>query len=145
LFSSDFAEFLNPHLLDGTKYVEFYHLDDQEGGVEFSQSAGQQVGTEQRPVGGHVYFDSETGCSFRPFPLPTRARRKDMKIIGDGKYDLSFRFFRNGYLKLRVPRDLLKEGPRLSVHCTTELRVRRHFERFRERKERDSGIAGESD
>ena len=108
LFSSDYAEFWNPHLLDGTKYVEFYHLDDQ-GGFDFSQSAGKQVGTEARPVNGHIYFNARTGCNFGPFPLPTRARRKDVDIKGDGKYDLSFNFFRNEYLKLRVPRDLLKD------------------------------------
>jgi hypothetical protein len=109
LFSSDFAEFWNPLLLDGMKYVEFYHLDDP-GGVDFSQNAGKQVGTEERPVEGHVYFDAETNCSFGPLSLPTRARRKDVKIKGDGKYDLSFNFFGNGYLKLRVPRDLLKDA-----------------------------------
>lgn len=109
LFSSDYAEFWNPHLLDGTKYVEFYHLDDQ-GGFDFSRNAGKGVGTEKRPVDGHVYFDAENGCSFGPLPLPTRARRKNVKIKGDGKYDLSFNFFANGYLKLRVPRDLLKDA-----------------------------------
>jgi hypothetical protein len=59
-------------------------------------------------VDGHVYFDGGTGCSFGPLPLPTQARRKDVKIKGDRKYDLLFDFFGNGYLKLRVPRDLLK-------------------------------------
>ena len=33
-----------------------------------------------------------------------------MKVKGDGKYDLSFKFFGNGYLKLKVPRDLLKDA-----------------------------------
>ncbi|KAH6667237.1 hypothetical protein B0J14DRAFT_603019 [Halenospora varia] len=136
LFSSDYAKFWNPHLLDGTKYVEFYHPGDQ-GGFDFSQSAGKQVVTEERPVDGHVYFDAETGCSFGPFPLPTRARRKDVKIKGDGKYDLSFNFFGNGYLNLRVPRDLLKDtlvSPSTAPQIFEFVGILRDYEK--ERKER---------
>lgn len=92
LFSSDFSGFWNPHLLNGMKYVEFYHLDDQRG-VDFSQSARKQVSVEERPVNGHVYFDAGTGCRFGPLPLLTRG--KDVNINGDGKYDLSFNFLRN--------------------------------------------------
>jgi hypothetical protein len=39
LFSSDYAKFWNPTLLDGTKYVEFYHLNS-EGSFDLSQSTG---------------------------------------------------------------------------------------------------------
>jgi hypothetical protein len=93
--------------LYSTKRVDFYHLDMSN---QVSRTDGKQVGGEEKSVCvyGDMYLDSSANCSFGPFRLPTYARRKDVKIKScDGKYDLLFKFFGNGYLKLSVSRDLV--------------------------------------
>jgi hypothetical protein len=59
---------------------------------------GKQVDGDEKQIYGHVYFDDASNCGFGPFSPPTHARRKDVKVkCHDGKYDLCFRFYGNGY------------------------------------------------
>jgi hypothetical protein len=52
---------------------------------------------------GDMYLDSDTLCQFGPFRPPKHASRKAVKVkTTDGKYELSFKFIANGYLKVKV-------------------------------------------
>jgi hypothetical protein len=108
LYSSDYVDregFYDE--LYNTKRVDFYHLDRS---IQVLRKNGKQVGGEEKPeyVYGDMYLDSSANSSFGPFRLPTYARRKDVKIKScDGKYDLLFKFFKNGHLKLSVSRDFI--------------------------------------
>jgi hypothetical protein len=57
---------------------------------------------------GDVYLYASANCNFGPFWPPKRASRKAFKVRGcDGMYELSFKFIGNGYLKLRVSREMV--------------------------------------
>lgn len=56
---------------------------------------------------GLVHLDECVRCYFRPLRPPKRASRKTIKVKGDdGAHELSFKFLGEGYLKLRIPREM---------------------------------------
>jgi hypothetical protein len=88
------------------KRVEFYSYDD-EGDACPETKPGSKVDM----LYGNVYLDANTYYEFGPFRPPKRASRKAIKVKGDdGKYELSFKFLGNGYLKLRVSREMVFMG-----------------------------------
>jgi len=123
LYSSDHVDRFYSSEFCGTIYatkrVDFYYLDEDEV-KDVSRNDERQVG--KNPVYGLVYFNSEASCNFGPFRLPTRARRKSVKVKrSDGNYDLWFKFFGNRYLKLKVSRDLVFESPLVSSSDAPEI------------------------
>jgi hypothetical protein len=123
LFSSDHVDrFFEPY---ATKLVNFYYVDVDEynDDDEAEDEDSSQYDREQvSGMYGYLYFGSKVSCSFGPFRLPTRARRKDVKVKSrDGKYDLWFKFFGNGYLKLSVSRDLVFKNGLGSSSTTPEI------------------------
>ncbi|GAB1311866.1 hypothetical protein MFIFM68171_02076 [Madurella fahalii] len=90
-----------------TKRVDFYHLDDEDN----SHLDRAKLSSETDMLYGLVYLDSDASCHFGPFRPPTHASRKAIKMKdSNGTYELSFKFLGNGYLKLRVPRELVFKG-----------------------------------
>lgn len=90
--------------LYGSNYVEFCYLDQD----DFLRI------TPERQLGqltGHLYFNSNTDCDFAPFTHPKHASLEDYRVkSNDGKYELTFQFLSNDYLKLRVSRELAFMG-----------------------------------
>jgi hypothetical protein len=122
LFSSDHVDrfFLDLDSHHANKSVHFYRDEDEVQDV--SSNDGKQVGRQEKLIHGDVRFDSDTGCQFGPFPLPTHARRKTVRVKShDGKYDLWFKFIGNGYLKLSVSRDLVFEHGLVSSPTAPEM------------------------
>jgi hypothetical protein len=59
-----------------------------------------------------LYLDWNINCGFGPFRPQKRASRKPVKVkSSDGKYKLSFVFIGNGYLKLRMSREMVFMAP----------------------------------
>ncbi|AEO57899.1 hypothetical protein MYCTH_2304632 [Thermothelomyces thermophilus ATCC 42464] len=101
LYCSDHVDYFYSDLY-GTKRVDFYHLDVNE----------RNPGDEADALYGDVYLDSNANCNFGPFRPPKRASRKAFKVKScDDKYELSFQFIGNGYLKLRVSREMVFMKP----------------------------------
>jgi hypothetical protein len=136
LYSSDYVDKYTSEFGEtpiSRKRAEFYYVCDSEWGgsdevgVEDGlDNTGKVVAGKEKPmyVQGQVYLDSEASCTFSLIRLPTYARRKDMKFKSDGgKYDLWFKFFGNGYLKLSISRNLVFNGapalPLLCQKCST--------------------------
>jgi hypothetical protein len=85
-----------------SKYVEFYHLDEDgpSGQLPPARQAAQ--------MHGHVYFNSATDCDFGPFFPPKHAGLEEFRLISTrGKYKLVFQFLSNDYVKLKVPREVV--------------------------------------
>lgn len=134
LYSKDYVEFCD-YPLRGTKRAEFYIVNEDylspftlpivnglTGAINDSPAPpisnkvdneeDHQVFGESQLVDGQIYCDSDASCQFQ-LPLPTRARRKTIRVTTCGqKYDLQLRFFSNQYLKLSVPRALFKDAYR---------------------------------
>ena len=91
-----------------TKRVDFYHLDD----TNIPCPHKQKPRSETDMLYGDVYLDANANCNFGPFCPPKRASRKAFKVRScDGMYELSFKFIGNGYLKLRVSREMVFMNP----------------------------------
>ncbi|CAG8977074.1 hypothetical protein HYALB_00005782 [Hymenoscyphus albidus] len=104
LFSSDYVEeFGMQGSRTARKRVSFYSREFIKSGTENVEVEGKKM------VIGDVYLDSEVNTELESFPLPTRARRKNLNVdctCGDGS--LRFKFFGNGYLMLSIPRSLIR-------------------------------------
>ncbi|KAK4232752.1 hypothetical protein C8A03DRAFT_39621, partial [Achaetomium macrosporum] len=99
------------HDIYATKRVDFYHLDDTDNSTDNPRQNEQTPGGETGMLYGDVYLDANANCGFGPFRPPSRASRKVVKVKScDGKYELSFMFIGNGYLKLRVSREMVFMG-----------------------------------
>jgi hypothetical protein len=91
-----------------TKRVDFYHLDDTNN----PRLHTQKPRSETDVLHGDLYLDANANCNFEPFRPPKRASRKAFKLRScDGMYELSFKFIGNGYLKLRVSREMMFMNP----------------------------------
>jgi hypothetical protein len=107
LFCSDHVHHFYSDLY-ATKRVDFYHLDDT-GDPRLEKT---KLGGEAEMLYGDMYLDANANCDFGPFRPPKRASRKAIKVkSGDGKYELSFKFIGNGYLKLSVSREMVFMKP----------------------------------
>ena len=97
LYCSDHVDYFYSDLYK-TKRVDFYHLNADE----------RNPGEEADALYGNVYLDSNARCNFGPLRPPKLASRKAFKMkSSDDKYELSFQFIGHGYLKLRVPREMV--------------------------------------
>ncbi|KAK3934240.1 hypothetical protein QBC46DRAFT_400360 [Diplogelasinospora grovesii] len=107
LFCSDHVDHFYSDLY-APKRVEFYHLDDANN----PRLDKQKPSGEADMLYGDVYLDCDANCDFGPFRPPKRASRKAFKVKScDGKYELSFKFIGNGYLKLRISREMVFMNP----------------------------------
>ncbi|KAL2263073.1 hypothetical protein VTK26DRAFT_8298 [Humicola hyalothermophila] len=107
LFCSDHVDHFYSYLYYPTKRVEFYHLDDEDN----PRLDKPKLGSEIAMLYGQVYLDVGANCDFGPFPPPKRASRKAVKVKScDGTHELSVKFLGNGYLKLRVSREMVFMG-----------------------------------
>ncbi|KAL2256134.1 hypothetical protein VTK26DRAFT_2136 [Humicola hyalothermophila] len=106
LFCSDHFDHFYSYLYYPTKRVEFYHLDEDDPRLD-----KPKLGSENAMLYGQVYLNESANCEFGPFPPPKRASRKAVKVkCCDGTYGLSVKFLGNGYLKLRVSREMVFMG-----------------------------------
>ena len=101
LFCSDHVKHFYDADLSGTKRVDFYYLDDiYPNEKKFAGETGM--------LRGDMCLDMLAYCDFGPFRPPKRASRKAVKVkSSDGKYELSFVFISNRYLKLKVSREMV--------------------------------------
>jgi hypothetical protein len=107
LFCSDHVDHFYSDLY-ATKRVDFYHLDDT-GNPRLDKP---KLGGEADMLYGDVYLDANANYGFGPFRPPKGASRKAIKVKScDGKYELSFKFIGNGYLKLSVSREMVFMKP----------------------------------
>lgn len=85
------------------KTLEFYVDEDCDNPV-------QKSGDETAMLYGCVYLDLDGHCKFGPFRPPRNAGWEPVKVKSfDGKYELSFLFLGNGFLKLRVSRAMVMD------------------------------------
>jgi hypothetical protein len=102
LYCSDHVDYFYYDLYYPTKRVDFYHLGVDE----------RNPGDEPDALYGVVYLDCNANCNFGPFRPPKLASREAFKLKSeDGRYELSFQFIGNGYLKPRVSRELVIMRP----------------------------------
>ncbi|KAK3938087.1 hypothetical protein QBC46DRAFT_390930 [Diplogelasinospora grovesii] len=107
LFYSDYVDHFYSNLYT-TKRVEFYYLNDANNPCLNKQ----KLSGEADMLYSDVYLDCDANCDFGPFRPPKRASRKAFKVKScDGKYELSFKFISNGYLKLRISREMVFMNP----------------------------------
>ena len=109
LFCSDHVDFCHSDVdIYGTKRVDFYYLDD----TEIPSPHKQKPGSETAMLYGDVYLNASVSCGFGPFCPPKHASRQPFKITSsDGMYELSFKFIGDGYLKLKVSKDMVFMNP----------------------------------
>jgi hypothetical protein len=110
LFSTQHVEWLFLFSMYSTQRADFYYLDECHGG--FPPQDG-----EEGPMFGMIYINAEATCKYGPIAVPTQARRKTVKVIGDETYELKFKFFGKKYLKLSVPRAVIDKGIKLPPHA----------------------------
>lgn len=95
--------------------LELYHLDESEGSLNphLSKEEKQKLGGKTEGfLTGELYLNTDANCSFGPFLAPKRASGKTIKTkSGDGKYELSFKFMGNGYLELKLSREMVFSRP----------------------------------
>jgi hypothetical protein len=107
LFCSDHVDLFYSDIYV-TKRVDFYYLDD----TDIPCPHKQKPGSETDMLYGDVYLDASANCNFGPFCPPKSASPKAFKVRScDGMYELSFTFIGNGYLKLRVSREMVFMNP----------------------------------
>lgn len=72
----------------------------------------QRHGNKADMLDGDIHLDANANCNFGPFRPPQYASPETIKIESwDSKYELLFQFTRNGYLKLRVSREMVFMNP----------------------------------
>lgn len=105
LFSTQHAEWAYNDSLSSAHRAAFHYINDPDD--------PPLADGEGKPLFGDISLDdAEAYCQFGPIQVPTRARRKDVKITSIACYeqeshDLRFKFFGDKYLKLSVPRALV--------------------------------------
>lgn len=85
-------------------YLEFERMQDEDTLTPDAESS-EPVG---RLMAGNIW-----GCKFRPFRPPKRVSSSGIVVeTCEGRYRLRFRFLGDGYIKVRVPREvvLLQDG-----------------------------------
>ncbi|KAF4995423.1 hypothetical protein FDECE_12812 [Fusarium decemcellulare] len=102
LYSVEYVE----HLWDPTRvlrlpYIEFVRCGDY----------GVDDPSPDDDVGGHLYFDSDHGCSIPPFSPPKRAAL-ERKVV-NARVGIEIQFISNEYVIVSVPREVvfLRSGP----------------------------------
>ncbi|CAG8957421.1 hypothetical protein HYFRA_00011402 [Hymenoscyphus fraxineus] len=109
LFSSCYTEIWSSNIWDrGPNWVSFSSVDSSKRILVSRRTKGKGK-YEKGPLvqgrlqlGRHLYHVS-------PFPLPSRASTKIFKAKC-GKFNVQFEFFGNGYIKLRIPREIIMDG-----------------------------------
>ena len=124
LFCSDHVDHFYSDFY-ATKRVDFYHLDETNN----PQLDKQKPGDRADMLYGDVYFDANANCNFGPFFPPKCASRKAFDVKScDGEYRLSFKFIGNGYLKLRVSREMVFMNPYSATPAATPFAAPKVFE-----------------
>lgn len=101
LYCSDHVDYFYSDFY-ATKRVDFFHPDEDQ----------RMRGDEADALYAHVHLDSNANCNFGPFRPPKLANQKAFRVKSeDNKYELSLQFIGNGYLKLRVSREMVFMKP----------------------------------
>ncbi|PGH00531.1 hypothetical protein GX51_05746 [Blastomyces parvus] len=104
LYSVDHVDYFFNSSMYPSKYVEFYHLN------HYNPSGQPLPARHDIQAHGHVYFDSNTDCSFGPFFSPKYSGLEEFRLeTNRGKHELVFQFISNDYVKLKVPREVVFE------------------------------------
>ncbi|KAH8777593.1 hypothetical protein F5883DRAFT_696237 [Diaporthe sp. PMI_573] len=94
-----------------TKLVGFYQEQpglDSDDDSDDPEVKKLKPSAEPGMLYGTVSLDAIATCDFGPFRPRSHASWKPVKVRScDGKWELSFQFIGNGYLKLRVSRDMV--------------------------------------
>ena len=94
LYSSDHVEYCYNSYMYRSKYVEFYHPDEDD-------PSDQPLPDSE--TYGHLYLDSDTVCQFGPFPVPKYAGLKEFRLASNGgKHELVFQILSKNHLKLKI-------------------------------------------
>ncbi|KAJ0109339.1 hypothetical protein J7T55_000264 [Diaporthe amygdali] len=110
LFCSDHVNHFHSDLY-AIKRVDIYLVDDMYDVLNDFYWDRQKPSGGTGVLYGDVYLNAEANCNLGPFRPPKRASRKSVKVKShDGKYELSFKLIGNGYLKLRVSREMVFMG-----------------------------------
>ncbi|KAK3942586.1 hypothetical protein QBC46DRAFT_379489 [Diplogelasinospora grovesii] len=132
LFCSDYIDHFYSDLYT-TKRVNFYYLNNANN----PRLNKQKLNGKANMLYSDVYLDCDANCNFGPFRPPKRVSRKAFKVKScDDKYELSFKFIGNGYLKLRISREMVfmnpySASPRAPLPAALEM-----FEFITERREK---------
>ncbi|KAH6847288.1 hypothetical protein B0I37DRAFT_374661 [Chaetomium sp. MPI-CAGE-AT-0009] len=104
LFCTDYVDHFFDYSDYSTKRVGFYRIDNK-GDI----CLDPKLSSETDMLYALVYLNGGVSCDFGPFRPPKRGSLKDVKAKSDlgGKYELSVKFLGNGYLKLRVSREMV--------------------------------------
>lgn len=103
LYSTDHIEYCYELGDYPTKYIEFYYLDESD-----QLLLDREARKKAKKIYGHIYFNGDCGCSFRPFKPPKHASLDNHTLKSDDrKYSLTIQFLSNDYLKLKVGYDLV--------------------------------------
>lgn len=104
LFCSDHVKHFYSDSYYPTKEVRFSLPDD----YEKPYLEKRKLDTGSGMVYGQVYLNVDACFDFGPFPAPKRASRKPVKVkCCYMAHVLSLKFLGNGYVKLRIPRELV--------------------------------------
>lgn len=110
LFCSDHIDHFYHSGFYDVKRVNFYHPDDKPVDDD-SDGPDVKSGDDAGLMYGWLFLDLNAGCKFGPFFPPDSATFRPVKVEScDGKYKLSLDFLGNGYLKLRVSRNMVFMG-----------------------------------
>lgn len=110
LFCSDHVDHFYYYGSYEDKSVRFIHPDNMpaDNGLD---DPDVKSGDDAGMLYGSLYLDMDSACKFGPFFPPSNATFRPVKVEScDGKYKLSLDFLGNGYLKLRVSRDVVFMG-----------------------------------
>lgn len=100
-FCSDHVEHFW-HDLYAPKRVDFW-CEDEEG---LPTRKKQSPDGKDNLIGGQVYLNGSTGCSFGPFCPPKTASLKPLNLTSHEGFQLSFTFISDKYLRLTIPYEM---------------------------------------
>lgn len=107
LFCSDHVNHFYYSGLYTAKYVQFFDPDDKAVG-NGSHDPDEKSGDDAGMLYGELVLDMDTSYKFGPFFPPSNATYRPVKVeTRDGKHRLSLDFIGNGYLKLKVSRNMV--------------------------------------
>lgn len=110
LFCSDHVNHFYHSSFYDSKFVQFFHPDDWRSD-EDSDNPDVKSGDDAGLLYGTLFLDLKASCKFGPFFPPNNTTFRPVKVEScDGKYKLSLDFLGNGYLKLRVSRNMVFMG-----------------------------------